>query len=188
MLAGSSGRHSLGERGLKQGMANDSARERETTVMTVWPSVAAMSLGGIPLGLMLGRLYSIRAGFYIFTLGNLICLLMIPVALILYFKRIGPFVGRRYRLTTQRIVVLRGLTGKEEEKAIGLDQFDQIDIVVRSGQEWYHAGDLIFRQGNVERFMLEGVSRPEAFRQVCLKTHQGFMGVREALKRQAVYA
>jgi hypothetical protein len=150
--------------------------------------VAAMSLAGIPLGLILGRLYSIRAGFYIFTVGNLICLLAIPLSLVLYFKRIGPFVGRRYRLTTRRIVVLRGLTAKQEEKAIALDQFDHIDIVVRPGQEWYHAGDLVFRQGNVERFMLEGVSRPESFRQVCLKTRQGYVGVRDALKRQTVYA
>ena len=54
--------------------------QKEATVMTVWPSVAAMSLAGLPLGQMLGQLYSINVGFYIFTVGNLFCLLMIPIA------------------------------------------------------------------------------------------------------------
>ena len=152
--------------------------EREATIMTVWPSVAAMSLAGIPVGLILGRLYSIKAGFYIFTVGNLLCLLSIPLALVLYFKRIGPFVGRRYRLTNRRVVVERGLTSKDE-KSIALDHFDAVDIVVRPGQEWYDAGDLVFRQGNVERFLLEGVSRPQAFRHVCMKARNGFVGVKQ---------
>jgi hypothetical protein len=173
---------------MTQRTANEATQsDKETTVMTVWPSVAAMSLAGIPLGLILGRLYAIPAGFYIFTVGNLMCLLTIPLALVLYFKRIGPFVGRRYRLTSRRIVVERGLSSTEE-KSIALDQFDQIDIVLRSGHEWYDAGDLVFRQGSIERFLLEGVSRPEGFRQVCLKARNGYVGVQEALKRQAVHA
>ncbi|MCP4192960.1 MAG: PH domain-containing protein [Planctomycetaceae bacterium] len=156
---------------------------KEATVMTVWPSVAAMSLGPFPIGAWLGNLYAIKFGFYVFTVGNLVCLLTIPLALILYFKRIGPFVGTRYRLTNQRILVERGLGGKEE-KALSLDQFDAIDLVVRPGQEWYDAGDLVFRQGKVEKFMLEGVSRPEAFRNVCLKAHMGYVGVQQALQHQ----
>ena len=158
--------------------------QKEATVMTVWPSVAAMSLGGMPLGLMLGRLYAIETGAYIFTVGNLLCLLTIPLALVLYFKRVGPFVGRRYRVTNRRVVVERGLNCKEE-KAIPLDHFDEIEIVVRAGQEWYTAGDLVFRQGNVERFLLEGVSRPEAFRNVCIKARNGYVGVKQALARQS---
>ncbi len=161
--------------------------EKEATVMTVWPSVAAMSLFGIPVGLILGRLYAIPAGFYVLTVGNLICLLSIPLALVLYFKRIGPVVGRRYRLTNRRIVVERGLSAVEE-KSLALDQFDEIEIFVRPGQAWYHAGDLVFRQGNIEKFMLEGVSRPEGFRQACLKGRNGFVGVQQALQREAAYA
>lgn len=157
---------------------------KETTAMTVWPSVAAMSLGPVPLGLMLGRLYAIKTGVYIFTVGNLMCLLTIPLALILYLKRIGPFVAMRYRVTNKRIVVERGLVGKEE-KAIRLDQFDTIEVVIRSGQEWYDAGDLVFREGNLEKFLLEGVSRPIAFRHICQKAHQAYVGVQAALERQS---
>jgi hypothetical protein len=129
---------------------------------------------------MLGKLFAIRAGAYIFTAGNLFCLLSIPLALILYFKRIGPFVATRYRVTNRRIIVERGLTAREE-KAIELDRFDSVDIHVDAGQRWYDAGDLIFRRGDVEVFRLEGVSRPQAFRQICLKSHQAYKGIQAAL-------
>ena len=152
----------------------------ETTVMTVWPSVAGMRLLGFPVGKSLGRLLNMKAGFYVFTVGNLVALLAIPLGLVLFFKRIGPFVAMRYRVTNKRIVVERGLT-HQEEKAIEFDRFDTIDVEVDAGDEWYKAGDLVFKQGDVERFRLEGVSRPEAFRQVCWKSHQAYVGVQQAL-------
>jgi hypothetical protein len=87
-------------------------------------------------------------------------------------------------VTNRRIIVERGLQAKEE-KSVDLDRFDAIDIDVDLGQEWYDAADLVFRQGDIETFRLEGVSRPAAFRQVCLKSHQAYVGVREALGREA---
>lgn len=153
---------------------------KEVTCMTVWPSVAGISLGPIPLGRMLGQLYSIRVGIPPLTVGNLLCLLTIPLALLLYAMRILPVVATRYRLTNKRVVVERGITGKEE-RSIDLDKFDSIEVRVQAGQEWYDAGDLVFSQGNVEKFMLEGVSRPEAFRHVCLKAHHAYSGVQTAL-------
>lgn len=152
----------------------------ETTMMTVWPSVSAMRLLGFPVGTIVGQLLNIRAGFYIFTVGNLCALLCIPIALVLYFKRVGPFVAMRYRVTNKRIIVERGLTA-QEEKAIDFDRFDNIEVEVDPGCEWFKSGDLVFRQGDVERFRLEGVSRPEAFRQVCLKSHLAYVGIRQAL-------
>src|SRR5437762_3682300 len=81
---------------------------KETTVMTVWPSLAAYSLGRT-----LGTLFAIRwPDVYIFRLGNLIALAAIPFALVLYFMRVAPGIGIRYRLTNRRIIVERGLTGK----------------------------------------------------------------------------
>ena len=54
----------------KQAIAGVSpASVRETTVMTVWPSISALAIGRL-----LGRLFSIRLGFYIFRLGNFIAL------------------------------------------------------------------------------------------------------------------
>jgi len=60
------------------------------------------------------------------------------------------------------------------ERWVELSRFDAIDVIVRPGQAWYPAGDLIFRKGQVETFRLEGVSRPETFRQTCLKAHHGY--------------
>lgn len=139
---------------------------RETTVMTVWPSVAMY-----PLGKALGTLFAIRwPDVYFFRLGSLIALLSIPIALVLYFMRIAPVVGTRYRLTNRRIIVERGLTSVQD-KAVDLDRFDSITVDVQAGQGWYDAGDLVFKLGNVETFRLAGVSRPEAFRETCLKSH-----------------
>jgi hypothetical protein len=155
------------------------AEVRETTVMTVWPSNARFALGRA-----LGQAYAITwPEIYIFRLGRLIALLSIPLALVLYFLRILPGIGTRYRLTNRRIIVERGLMSKEE-KAVDLDRFDRIEIDVRPGQAWYDAGDLVFWRGNIETFRLEAVSRPAAFRQTCLKAHLAYTGVLAAQQRQ----
>jgi len=151
----------------------------EVTVMTVWPSVAKYGLGRV-----LGQAYAIRwPDAYIFRLGNLLALLAIPLSLPLFFLRIAPGIGTRYRLTNRRIIVERGLSSKED-KAVDLDRFDKIEIEVQPGQAWYDAGDLVFKQGNVETFRLEGVSRPAAFRATCLKSQMAHSGVKRARQQQ----
>ena len=152
----------------------------ETTVMTVWPSVSAQRLLGFPVGKLIGRLVNIQIGWYVFTVGNLMAAALAPIGALLYLKRVGPLVGTRYRVTNKRIIVERGLTN-QEEKAIELDRFDAIDIEIDPGDEWYKTGDLVFRQGDVERFRLEGVSRPEAFKSVCWKSHRAYVGVQQAV-------
>ncbi len=152
---------------------------KETTIAIVWPSIAAY-----PSGRFLGGLYSIRLGFYIVRVGNFLALASIPHALALYFWKLLPWVGSRYRLTNKRLIVERGMKYLEE-KSVELDRYSEIDIVVQPGQAWFHAGDLIFRHDNVETFRLEGVSRPESFRQICLKAQRGYVGVKQALALEA---
>ena len=150
------------------------AQTREVTIMSVWPSIAMFGLGR-----MLGRAYAMTwPDIYIFRLGNLIALASIPVALLLYGMRI--FI--RYRLTNRRIVVERGPSWKEA-KSVDLDRFDAIDLVVQPGQAWFDAGDLVFRLGNVETFRLEAVSRPDAFRETCLKAHVAYRTIKQAQQR-----
>ncbi len=165
---------------MKQPIAGVSPPELdEVTVMTVWPSIAAN-----PLGRILGRLYEIRfPDIYIFRLGNLIALMFMPVSLVLFFHRLGPLVATRYRVTNRRLIVERGLRNVEES-SVSLDQFNEVLVDVQAGQSWYFAGDLIFKNGETEVFRLEGVSRPEAFRHVCLKTQIAYSGV-QALLAQA---
>ncbi len=169
----------------------------EATIMTVWPSLAATAVGRA-----LGRLYAIEAGRPPLTVGHLIALVTAPLAAGLYFGRfmatitVGvlqllPKIGgafksprdvQRYVLTNRRVVVRTGLK-PVDERWVELDRFDAIDVVVRPGQAWYRAGDLVFRLGPIETFRLDGVVRPDTFRHTCLSARQGYLGVRQAQAR-----
>jgi len=164
----------------------------EATIMTVWPSLAATSIGR-----SLGQLYAIGGGSPPFTLGHLIALLSIPLVVPLYFgKFLADFsVGllqlmlgmrantktsgnvQRYVLTNRRVVVRAGWRSVDL-RWVELDRFDSITVVVRPGQAWYHAGDLVFKLGQIETFRLDGVVRPDVFRHICISARQGYLGVR----------
>ena len=179
---------------MKQAIAGVTPYEsQEVTSMHVWPSVSSFALGRI-----LGRLYSIKLGIGIVNVGNLIALATSPLGAALYFFRLAPCKfgvtphGVSYKLTNRRIVELRNelywgrFVFGAETRSVQLDRFDSIDIEVQPGQAWFHAGDLVFRQGEVETFRLPGVSRPEAFRECCMKARNSYVGVKEATSRQAV--
>lgn len=162
---------------------------REVTVMTVWPSLCATGFGRL-----CGRVFAWDVGFRIFgvpiTVGRFAALASIPFMLALYFlMRLPrfPFVLAgiknpfcwHYRLTNRR-VVMENPFRRGEIKSVALDRFDSIEVVVRPGQAWYKAGDLVFRLGQTETFRIAGVPRPETFRQTCIKAHQSFVGVAQA--------
>ena len=151
----------------------------EVDSMTIWPTI-----GSYALGRTVGKLSANRIGWGFFTLGKVLALVTIPISLVAFAWRLLPFVARRYTLTNQRVVVQKGLS-KTEERSIGLDQFDAIEVRVTPGQEFFHAGDLIFKRGSEEVLTLSGVSRPEPFRQVCLKTQTALLSVRAVLEQQA---
>ncbi len=163
--------------------------EKEVTVMTVWPSLAATAYGR-----WWGRRFANNVGITLFgvpiTIGRVLALLSIPAILPVYFHMIIPklpFVVfgisnsacRRYRLTNRRVIVEQAFGGGEQQ-SVSLDRFDSIDIEVEPGQEWYPAGNLIFRLGDVETFRLVGVPHPKPFQQTCLKANAGFVGVQQA--------
>ena len=143
----------------------------EATVMTVWPSVASTSIGQT-----LGRLYRLKGGFGPLSLGRMALLATIPVGLMLYLSMRLPWAIMRYRLTNRRVTIERGINPKVEQY-VDLDRFDAIDVVVSPGQEWYAAGDLVFRSGPIETLRLPGVSRPESFRRTCLEVRQSYVSV-----------
>lgn len=134
----------------------------EIPAATCWPTIAAH-----PLGRLVGRLAAIPLGIRPLTLGNLLALATIPVSLAVFAWQLMPYVCRRYTLTDRRIVIRKGLSGAPGP-AIGLDEFDTIDVEVLPGQAWFHAGELVFRRGPDGVFRLSGVSRPEIFRRMCL--------------------
>ncbi len=171
---------------------------QEDTVMTVFPSIASTGIGRF-----LGRLYLISWGRGVITVGHLIALLSIPLAASLVLCRflhgfltdircmkLGDFflalipnslIIRRYTLTNQRVIVQRGLRAVDESW-VELDRFDSIEVEVLPGQEWFPAGNLLFRRGPIETFRLDGVSRPETFRQTCLKVRMAYLGAKQATR------
>lgn len=164
---------------MKQAIAGVAPPElSEVTAMTVWPSVASTGIGRF-----LGRLMAITAGFWIFSVGRCVALFALPLGPLLYFSLRAPFNVRRYRLTNRRVGIMEGMI-PQFTRFVDLDRFDRIDIAIAPGQQWYHAGDLVFRKGDVETFRLPGVSRPEAFRQTCLKARMSYVGVRKAMAMQ----
>jgi len=154
----------------------------EKKIMTVWPGI-----GSMPLGRWVACLAGNRFGFGFFTLGKLFALVTIPVSLAVYLWRLLPFACRRYTLTRQRLIIQLGLTA-QNGPSIALDEFEAIDIAVLPGQDWLHAGDLVFKRDGQEVFRLRGVSRPEAFRHVCLKARNSLISGRHVCAQQAAIA
>ncbi len=143
----------------------------EVTIMTVWPSIAATGIGRF-----VGRM-CMTGGRSPLAIGKLLLApLMIPLAMGAFMLMLNPLGARRYRLTNRRLIVEKGMKAKPD-RWVDLDHFDAIDVDVRPGQQWFPAGDLIFKRGAVETFRLPGVPRPETFRQVCLKAQRGFVAV-----------
>jgi hypothetical protein len=159
--------------------------ESETVIMETWPTLGAHSFGRF-----CGQLYEGGLGRLKVFGVPVVALLSIPFVMPLYFHMLVPRLPfvlwgwpnpacRKYRLTSRRVVVLQPFGGGEQQ-SVSLDRFDTIEIDVQPGQAWYPAGDLVFRNGKIETFRLSGVSRPEPFRETCLKAHLGFVGVKRA--------
>jgi hypothetical protein len=155
----------------------------EVTCKVVWPTIGATRAGRL-----VGRLAAVKLGWgEFFTLGKLWTLATIPISLAVFGWQLMPFVCRRYTLTNRRIIIRKGLR-TVDGPWISLDEFDSIRIEVLPGQEWLHAGDLIFQRGDSEVLRLSGVSRPETFRHVCLTARTALVDVRKIVEQQAAGA
>jgi hypothetical protein len=154
--------------------------DKEMRIMTVWPGI-----GSMPLGRWVGKMAGNRSGFGFFTLGKLLALATIPISLCVYLWRLMPWSCRRYTISNRRLMIQLGLTAKDGP-SINLDEFETVEVVVLPGQEWLHSGELLFRRDGKELFRLSGVSRPEAFRQVCLKARNAIVSARRIQQEQAI--
>lgn len=167
---------------MKQAIADVSLPELdEVNAMTVWPTIGAMNTGRL-----VGRLASIRIGLgSFFTLGTVLAAATIPISLAVYAWQLLPFICRRYTVTNRRIVIKKGYSAVDD-RSIDLDAFDTIDMEILPGQDWLHAGELVFRRQGTEAFRLSGVSRPQVFRSVCLKARTALVSVREVCRQQSL--
>jgi hypothetical protein len=141
----------------------------EVTCKVVWPTI-----GATPVGRLVGRLADVRWGVgKFFTLGKLLALATIPLSLGVFAWQLMPYVCRRYALTNRRIIIRKGLMPLDE-RWIGLEEFDAVELEVLPGQEWLHAGEVVFKRSGVELLRLSGVPRPEIFRRVCLTARDAY--------------
>jgi hypothetical protein len=152
----------------------------EVTCKVVWPTIAATRVGRL-----VGRLAAVRLGLgEFFTLGKLLAVATIPLSLAAFGWQLMPYVCRRYTLTNRRVIIRKGLTAVDGPW-ISLDDFDAIDVEVLPGQDWFHAGDLVFRHGELEVLRWAGVPRPESARQVCRAARSALVTVRDVVEQQA---
>ena len=138
--------------------------QAENVIMMVYPSIAAGGLGRL-LGMVCDSI-PIKLGSV--TLSHL--LFGLPVGLAaapLYFLQ--KAFGSRYVLTNRAIQSWAAIGERMNGQAL-LTDIARVDVERLSGQEFYHAGDLIIRDaaGNVV-LRLDGVVRPNVFRRTILE-------------------
>jgi hypothetical protein len=155
----------------------------EVTCKVVWPTIGATRLGRV-----VGQAGAVRVGFgEFFTLGKLLALAMIPLALVVFAWQLMPYVCRRYVLSNRRIIIRRGLMPIDEQW-LELDEFETVDVEVLPGQEWLHTGDVVFRRSGKEVLRLSGVPRPVMFQRLCQTSKTAAISVRDIVCRQAASA
>jgi hypothetical protein len=155
----------------------------EVTCRVVWPTIGATRLGRF-----VGQAAAVRIGFgEFFTLGKLLALATIPLALAVFAWQLMPYVCRRYVLSNRRIIIRRGLMPVDEQW-IEFDEFETVDVEILPGQEWLHTGDVVFRRSGNEVLRLSGVPRAEMFQRLCQTSQTALLSVRDIVCRQAATA
>jgi hypothetical protein len=121
----------------------------EAIIRVAWPAVTA----AVPVA-ALGK-----AMMRTIILAPLAWMMLAPF----YFKKILPFIARRYTLTNRRLMIQRGLKPKPVHE-IALADIDEVRIPPESVDSFYRAGTLEIVSKGAVRLTLPGVPEPEAFR------------------------
>ena len=138
--------------------------QMENVVMTVYPSIAAWGAGRI-IG-VLSDLIPLKLGSVKLS-HLLIAPLLAPVAALLYF--VQKVIGARYLLTNRSIQSWAAI-GERMNGQVPLTEIERIDVERHAGQAFFHAGDLLIRNAAGDVLLrLEGVVRPDVFRQIILE-------------------
>ena len=153
---------------MNQAIAGVVGLENEVEVTIVYPSISAL-----PLGKFFGTLFKLP------VIGFPIALACAPICASMYLGRL--VVGNRVRLTSRQIVLEKALRGGSALNTISLDSFDSIEIKQEAGQQWYNSGDLHFKSGDQTAGVISDIAHPEAFKVMCLKASESFVGVKEAI-------
>ena len=127
----------------------------EAVIREAWPTVLDASPAAAGLGKKL-----IRSVF----LAPLGWLLLAP----LYFKKILPFLARRYTITNRRVMIRRGLKPAPTHE-VALADIEDVRLAAGSFDEFYESGTLeVVVKGGQVALTLTGVPEPEGFRRTLL--------------------
>ncbi|HZT80637.1 MAG TPA: PH domain-containing protein [Gemmataceae bacterium] len=127
----------------------------EALIRQAWPSVTDTNVAAAPA--------LIKKLQYTIVLAPLGWLLAAP----LYFKKVLPFLAKRYVLTNRRLMVRRGWKGKPAQE-IALGDIDDVRLDESTFDPFYRSGTLEVISGGKVALRLRGVPEPESFRRAIL--------------------
>jgi hypothetical protein len=126
----------------------------EAIIREVWPSVTDAQPALATLCEKMQRTI---------VLAPLAWLLLAP----LYFKKVLPFLAKRYTLTNRRLMIRRGLKPSPSHE-VALADIDDVRLVPNSLSAFYRSATLeVLAKGQVA-MTLSGVPEPESFRHAVL--------------------
>ncbi|MCA9028630.1 MAG: hypothetical protein KDA86_25715 [Planctomycetaceae bacterium] len=140
---------------------------RETVMETVYPSISASGLGrligsicdSIPV-----RIAGVKLSYLLFGLP------LAPLALAGY--AVFKLFGDRYVISNRTVKIFSAI-GETLKGQANIADIDNVAIDVKSGQGFYHAGDLVLLKANGDELLrLPAVVRPERFRHVILEARE----------------
>ncbi len=126
----------------------------EAVIREEWPTIIGSSVPGVGA---VGRLAALLSDTII--LRPIAWLLMLP----LLVKRVAPVLGKKYRLTNRRLMIVPfGL--KKPRREIALADIETVKVDPHSYSAYYRCANLdVYSNGQVA-MRLRGVRDPESFR------------------------
>lgn len=148
----------------------------ETEIRSKYPSIASTGLGRVLGNLYESipvRIWGIKVSYLLFVLPTA------PIGVLLYV--LTKLTGERYVLTN-RSIQRWAVIGQRQYQSVALTDIAEIECVQQSGQEYFHAGDLILKNAKGDPVMrISGVKDPDVFRQVIEKARDARAGAELSL-------
>ena len=148
----------------------------ETPLMTKWPSIAALGVGkfiGQLLDMFPTRILGLKLSNLVFGLP-----MAAPAAALYLIQKV---IGDRFTITNKSVQRWSGLGGRMKQR-IELADIISMQVEQVSGQEFYHASDLLLCNAKGDVVMrLEGLPHAEIFRENITKARDSVMLVQASL-------
>ena len=150
--------------------------DAETIIMVRWPSIACGFSGRLIGSLCVSipvKIHGVKLSYLLFAL------LVAPWGALLYLG--SKVTGQRYVITNRSVQRWKAL-GNRLITEVSLTDVQDVDIRQQTGQEFYKAADLHLLNASGQTIMrLDGVTRPEVFRQNILKSRDALAQVEASL-------